>query len=275
MRLTGIFTSPVGFMIVGVTGVIAMAWYALQQKVRSGKFYFYSLFATIGLVLLVLTGGRTAMASIVIGVFILMLHRLKRNVAIAVAMVIVLSPAASKVILAFPGFQNVRAKLMSTKDTRSALYRLAWDEIEVKPWTGWGTGVSDVKSTIAAGKTYHQTYLQFAVDHGIPAAVVIMLIFLWLPLRGLLLMRSCHTEELRSMANLSSGLLAAYIFHSFLSGDLAGTTGILPVFSMIGLQEGVRAENKRIELYLDEYLEEESVDGYSAEMISANYLAWD
>jgi hypothetical protein len=118
-----------------------------------------------------------------------------------------------------------------------------------------------VKSLTAKGEQYHNSWLQYAVDHGIPFAFFIMCVFLWLPLRGLLLMKKCQTDEMKDMANLSSAFLVGYVFSSFLGHGLLMTTGILPVFSVIALQEGIRAEQQRIESYISEgYL-----DGYDLE----------
>jgi O-antigen ligase len=248
-RLTGIFKSSVGFMIVGMTGVIVLAWFVLKQKAWSGKFICFLIFTSLAFVLLLLTAGRTAVGGTLLGLLILLIRRLKRNLIIILASIIILGPIGVKVVVSFPGFEIVKNKLFSTKDTRTQLWRLAWDEIQVKPWIGWGTGAAAIKSASQLGMTYHQTYLEFAVDHGIPFAILIMLVFLWLPIRGLVLMRRCQTEELKNMANLSSAILTSYAFSSFFGGVLNATTFILPIYSTIALQEGVRAESHEMALY--------------------------
>jgi O-antigen ligase len=197
------------------------------------------------------------MLGTLLGILVLLIRKLKRNLIIFLACLIILGPIGLELVVSFPGFENVKAKLFSTQDTRSQLWRLAWDEIQVKPWIGWGTGAAAIKSASQLGMTYHQTYLEFAVDHGIPFAVLMMLIFLWLPLRGLVLMRKCQTEEMKDMANLSSAILTSYALASFFGGVLNATTFILPIYSVIALQEGVRAESWKIELYgYDQYYDE-------------------
>jgi O-antigen ligase len=272
-RLEGIFRTTVGYMIVGTAGVIIMIWLVLKQKVWSRSFIFFGLFAFLGFVLLLLTGGRTAMAGTLLGILVLLVRKLKRNLIIFLACLIILGPIGLELVVSFPGFENVKAKLFSTKDTRSHVWRYAWDEIQVKPWFGWGTGTAAIKSASQFGYGYHSTYLEFAVDHGIPFAVLMMLIFLWLPIRGLVLMRKCQTEEMKDMANLSSAILISYAFASFFGGVLNGTTFILPVYSVIALQEGIFAENKEMELYgYEPYYEEDSLlEQTSQEMWQKDY----
>ena len=256
-RLAGIFQSTVGYMIVGTTGVIILIWFVLKQKVWSFSFIFFGLFALLSFVLLLLTGGRTSMLGTLLGILVLLVRKLKRNLIIFLACFIILGPIGLELVVSFPGFENVKAKLFSTKDTRSHVWRYAWEEIQVKPWFGWGTGAAAIKSASQLGYTYHSTYLEFAVDHGIPFAVFMMLIFLWLPIRGLILMRKCQTEEMKDMANLSSAILTSYALASFFGGVLNATTFILPIYSVIALQEGIRAENLEIELYgSDQYYDE-------------------
>jgi O-antigen ligase len=259
-RLAGVFQTTVGYMIVGMAGVIILTWYCLDQKLWSAPFIFSMFFAGVTFTLLLLTGGRTAMIGALLGILVLLIRRLKRNLLILLACIIILGPIGLKLVVSFPGFENVKAKLFSTKDTRSELWKLAWIEIKAKPWTGWGTGTAVIKSSRDLGMTYHQTYLEFAVDLGIPFAIYMMIIFLWLPIRGLILMRKCPTEELKNMANLSAAILTGYVFSSFFAGVLNATTFILPIYSIIALMEGVYAESKEIEMYGNyEYIEEENI----------------
>lgn len=254
----GTFETTVGFMIIGMTGVIVLSWFAMNQRIWSIPFIFYTFFAFLTFIFLLVTGGRTALGGTLLGVLMLLVRKLRRNLVIALAGLIILGPIVLKAVLSFPGFEIVRAKLFSTGTTgRAELYALAWDEIKVKPWVGWGTGSAYIKSAVAKGMSYHQAWLHFAVNHGIPFSLVMMLTFLWLPFRGLYLMRKCPTEEMKNMANLSAALLSAYVFASFLSSDITSTTGILPAYSAIALQEGVRAEHREMEFYgLAEYDEE-------------------
>jgi O-antigen ligase len=272
-RLTGTFQSTVGFMIIGVTGIIILVWLGLQQEVWSLRFIFFMLFSAIVFVLLVLTGGRGSLLCAMLGILLLSIRRLKRNIVIFLASLIILGPICLELIVSFPGFENVKAQLFSTKDTRTYVWKLAMDDIKVKPWFGWGTGTSAITSVQKLGYSYHQSYLELAIDHGAPFSIFMMLIFLWLPFRGLLLMRRCQTEELKNMANLSVALLAVYVFSTFLASDLVTTTGVLPVYSAIALMEGVRAENREIELYgYEPYYEEDSLlEQTSQEMWQKDY----
>ena len=248
-RLAGIFQTTVGFMLIGMTGTIILSWLALRQKIWSIPFIFYTFFAALTYILLILTGGRSSLACTALGVLVLLVRKLKRNIVITLAVFIILGPIALKTILSFPGFENVRAKIFSFKDTRTPVWREAWRHIEERPWIGFGTGTSFIMSAVELGMTYHNAHLHFAIDHGIPVAVIIMLLFLWFPFRGLALMRRCQTEEFKDAASLSAAILSAYALGSFVASSISTTTGALPVFAAIALQEGVRAESREIELY--------------------------
>ncbi|MFC1738282.1 O-antigen ligase family protein [Planctomycetota bacterium] len=246
----GAFETTVGFMIVGMVGTILLVWFAMRQRIWSISFIFCSISAAATFLLMVMTGGRTALGGTFLGVLIILSRKLKRNVVIALATLIILAPVGLKIASAIPGFEKVQSKLFSTTTTgRAELFRLAWEKIEEKPEIGWGTGTAFITSVAEKGTGYHNSYLTFAVDHGIHFAIIMLIVFLWLPFRGLFLMRKCHTDELKDMANLSAALLIAYVFSSYLGSVLNTTTGILPVYSVIALQEGVRAENREIELY--------------------------
>jgi hypothetical protein len=261
--LEGVFSTSVGYMIVGTSGVIVLTWFAMKQRVGSIAFLFFIGFAGITFALVIFTGGRTSIAASSLGVLVLMIRKLKRNLVVILALVIILGPVAFKLMLLFPGFEKVQRKLFNTASTgRAELYADAWYEIKQKPLTGWGTGTAFVKASEKAGMSYHQSYLEIAVDHGIPYGFIMMLWFVWFPFRGLLLMKKCPTEEMKDMANLSAAFLAGYVFSSFLGGVLSSTTTVLPIFTGIALQEGVRAEYLRMkESGLLEYLEYYD-DGY-------------
>jgi hypothetical protein len=262
---SGVFETTVGFMIIGMPGVVFLVWQAMTKKVWSLAFMFYILFALLTFVLMVLTGGRTAIGGAVLGILVVLMRKLRRNIIIMLFACVILLPIGTWIIKSFSGFEEVRAKFSSIESSgRAELYARAWDEIMRKPLIGYGTGTSFVKAASITGTEYHQSFLQWAIEHGIPFAIVMLLLFLWLPIRGLLLMRDCVTEELKDTANLSSALLLGYVFSSFLSHALLTTTFILPAYSVIALQEGIRNENLQL-------LAEKLI--YS-EKIADNYNDW-
>jgi len=242
-RLEGIFENVVGFMTVGTMGVVILTWAAMNQRVWSFKFFFYGMFAVLTLILLVLTAGRTALATVVIGIFVIIARKVRRNVLIILIFSAILAPIGLKILTSFPGFEQVKNKLFTQESSgREYLFSLAWNEISQKPLFGWGTDSAFVKGQIEVGTQYHNSYLMFAVDHGIPFGIMVLILFLWLPVRGLLLMRKCPTEEMKNMANLSSSFLVGYTFANFLGGGFHAITGMIIVSTAIALQEGVRAE---------------------------------
>ena len=269
-RLAGVFENIVGFMTVGTIGVITLFWYAMKQRVGSPAFIFFVTFSLLCFILLFLTGGRTALASSALGIGIILSRKLKRNMAIFLVLSVLLAPITFKVITSFAGFEAVRGKLFSEKSSgRSGLWTHAWQEIKQKPVIGWGTQSSFVKGELEMGEQFHNSFIQFAIEHGILFSFIVLSLFLWLPFRGLYLVHRGATEELKNMANLSSAFLLAFVFANFLGGGLLTTTGTFVVYTAIALQEGVYAENKRIllhnMLYEYEHSDQESFDQESYE----------
>ena len=249
-RFAGVFENLVGLMTVGMVGVIILFWFGMKQKFGSVSFVFFMSFAALTLFFLILNGGRTALGGAALGILTILSRKLKRNIVIFLAVAIISVPIGAKIITSIPAFEAAQRKIFSEKSSgRAGQYVLAWNEIRAKPIIGWGTGSAYTKAYTATGMEYHQSYLEIAVDHGIPFALLMMFLFVWLPFRGLHLMRGCSTEEMKNMANLSSAFLSAYVFASFLGGVLNITTGIFPVYAVIALQEGVFAENREIKTY--------------------------
>ncbi len=243
----GAFETTVGFMIVGMPGVIFLVWRGMAKRIWSPWFLFFVIFALLTFVSMLLTGGRTALGGASLGILIILIRKLKRNVIVMLFVGLIVLPMGLRIVTSFPGFEAVRNKLFSRRSSgRAVLWARAIDEIKQKPMIGWGTGTSFLKAASTTGSEYHHSFLQWAIEHGILFGLLMTLLFLWLPIRGLLLMRRCVTEELKDMANLSSALLGAYVFSAFLSHALLSTTFILPVCSAIALQEGVRNENLRL-----------------------------
>lgn len=256
-RLEGIFENVVGLMTVGTMGVVILTWAAMNQRVWSYKFFFYGVFAALTLILLVLTAGRTALVTVVIGIFVIIARKVRRNILVLLIVSAFVAPVGLKIITSFSGFEQVKNKLFTQESSgREYLFSLAWNEISKKPLFGWGTDMAFAKGEIEAGNQYHNSYLMFAVDHGIPFALMVLILFVWLPIRGLVLMRKCPTEEMKNMANLSSSFLVGFTFSNFLGGGFYTITGMIVVLTAIALQEGVRAE--LLSLYEHEQSGEES-----------------
>jgi O-antigen ligase len=269
-RFAGVFENLVGLMTVGMVGTIILFWFGMKQKFGSVSFVFFMSFAALTLFFLILNGGRTALGGSALGILTILSRKLKRNVVVFLALAVILIPVGVKIIPSIPAFEAAKSKIFSERSSgRAGQYALAWNEIKAKPIMGWGTGAAYFKAYTTTGMEYHQSYLEIAVDHGILFALLMMVLFAWLPFRGLYLMPECPTEEMKNMVNLSSAFLSAYVFASFLGGVLNITTGILPVYTVIALQEGVYAENREIKTYglYDEYDENGLLYDESEEML--------
>jgi O-antigen ligase len=268
----GCFQTGVGMMLLGTFGVIILVWFGMRQKVGSILFIFLMGFAGLTLIFTILSGGRTALGGVAAGILIVLSRKLKRNAIVLIGVSLLLVPVGLKIMTSFSSFERAKGKIFSQVSSgRTDLFARAFDEIKQRPLYGWGTGESAVKSHTETGMGYHNSYLEFGVDHGIFFGLLMLVIFAWFPLRGMLLMRSCHDEELKDMANLSTALLSAYFLASLVGGVLNSTTGILPIYATIALQEGVYGEHKEmkrlgIDDYYDyDYYDEDDYEEYSWE----------
>ena len=249
--LQGVFENVVGLMTVGMAGIIVLFWFGMKQKFGSPRFILFIAFSALTFIFLLLSGGRTALGGALLGILVILSRRIGRNVAVFLAIMIIAAPISLRIASSFAGFETVKRKVFSTSSSgRVYLWQQALSEISENPFIGAGTGQSAIKGFSGTGHAYHNSYLEIAVEHGIPVAFILLCAYIWLPLRGLFLMRKCQTGEMKDMANLSAAFLAAYIFSSFLGGVLIVTTGILTTYTAIALQEGVYAEQKELENYL-------------------------
>jgi O-antigen ligase len=250
-----------------MTGVTVLTWFGLKYKAWSMPFIFYLSFAALTFFFTLLTAGRTALGASFLGVLVLLSRKLKRNMVVALAVLIITGPIILKVFVSFGGFEDVRAKLFSRESSgRGPMFKRGMNYVRLKPIVGWGTGSAILLAKREGHGHYHHSYLEFAIDHGVIFSLIMLCLFLWFPFRGLALMRRCYTEEMKNMANLSAALLAGYVFSSFLAGTLLMTSGILPAYMAIALQEGIRSENLQIEAlygqedYYEEYLQDPMVE---------------
>jgi O-antigen ligase len=251
-RFYGTFESAIGFMVVGGTGTILFFWYGMRQKAWSLLFILCMAFSALIFITLFMTGGRTVVFGTSFSILAILSRRLKRNVIVFLTVAIILIPVALRVMVSLPGFEFAKERFSSLQTAgRGVKYAVAWQEAKAKPLFGWGTGSSMKKGIMLTGGHFHNSYLEWAVEHGIPFAVIMLLLFLWLPIRGMFLMRRCQTEEMKSMANLSTAILILEFFSSFLGGSLLMTMGILPAYTAIALQEGLRTESRQINSYLE------------------------
>jgi len=265
-KFEGTFEGTIGPMIIGMNGVIVLFWFAMRKPFGSMWFIFNMAAAGFTFIVLLLSGGRTAFGGTLLGILAVLSRRLGRNVVIFLALFIILAPIGFNIVTSLPGFEYVRQRFSSLESSgRIAKYEIAWREAKTRPLFGWGTGSALIKGNMLTGGHFHNSYLEFAVEHGIPFAIIMLFLFLWLPFRGMLLMRKCPVEEMKDMANLSTALLVAQVFSSFLGGTLLMTMGILPTYTAIALQEGLRIESCQMGYYLD-YDSYEDEIGYYANL---------
>jgi O-antigen ligase len=246
-RFKGMFENVVGFMVVGQATTIFLFWAALRKGFDPKSLIIYLPFGLLSTMLLILTAGRTAIGATAAGLLTILARRIGRNVFALLLIVVLAGPLVVSAIMSYEGYGAVKEKLTSERSSgRGDLWHTAWAHIMEKPYLGWGTGMGIVKSLEEGRRTdAHNSYLAIAREQGILMAMLFLLVFAYLPFRGLILMRNVPSEEMKDYLVLSSAYLMSQFVASLVSHDLYSTRGLLLAMTMIGLQEGVLAEYLR------------------------------
>ena len=155
--------------------------------------YLYLLAITVLGAALLLTHSRAGAASVGIGWLVLVLlmtctrdiHRHRRwFVGILVSLTVVIS-----LLFIAGGAYTIKryASLEESMDERAAIYHLTWQAIKNRPWTGYGLGSFEGVFRMYRDQTMshkitsridhaHNTYLELALELGIPATLILLLI---------------------------------------------------------------------------------------------------
>jgi len=138
---------------------------------------------------LFLSASRAGLLSFLLGfITIWALGRRRSLIALAVSAVLL------GLFMALPGGSEVVersvALLNGRGGDRAALYALDLQAIMLRPWTGWGVGSFDAlypvlqpPSLVPLFDKAHNTYLELAMDLGIPFGILLPLAILWIVAR--------------------------------------------------------------------------------------------
>ena len=187
-----------------------------------GQTGFYLAAIVVLLVGLVLSGSRAGMAAFVCGVVVLVLQR-RRPSLVAILLLV----AAAIALLALPGslhlITGLADLLQQGAGERPQIYDLTIAAITLRPWTGWGLGSFPAVYLLLQPSTQplyfdkaHSTYLELALDLGIPAALVFLTIILWLVARCVQGMRErARRREVPTLAIAATVLVGVHSIFDF------------------------------------------------------------
>jgi hypothetical protein len=245
--MEGTFSSRVGIMLLGVGAAIMSFWWALRRRLFSRTFFACIPIGVLSIFCMLLTAGRTALGCTFSAILVLLVRRVGRNLIIALMVGVPAAVLIGNAAVSFTGFDRVMQKFRSgSLSGRDVLWANALRDIMNNPVVGMGTGRGSAKAAITAGTEAHNTYLAIGREQGIPIALMILVVYTWLPLRSFLLMRRVPTEEMKDMAQLSMAFLVAVYLHSMFAHEQYTVRGILATYPAIALQEGVWSEHRRM-----------------------------
>lgn len=179
-RLTGFYDTPGTLQHTLARCLVILLIFALS---RSGRWVIPAIGGTlVGAFMLLLTGGRTAIGSVLLALpFILRLRRSRAVIMLAITgglAIAVLPDLVWKV----EGFKHTYAHLVSRESTRFTWWPRTWGEILKSPIVGYGTNTSEIFAMMSWHTSTHNSYLDLAFDYGLPFAVlfiIMMLVAIW------------------------------------------------------------------------------------------------
>ena len=187
-----------------------------------GQTGFYLAVIVVLLIGLILSGSRAGMAAFVCGFFALIMQTRRPSL-----VVILLLMAVAIALLALPGglhlVTGLASLLQQGAGERTQIYDLTIEAIKLRPWTGWGLGSFPAVYSLLQPPSLplyfdkaHSTYLELALDLGIPAALVLPAIILTLVSRCALGVRErARRRELPALAIAATVLVGVHSAFDF------------------------------------------------------------
>ena len=263
-RLSGIFANPGVFAGGLAVAVPVLVWRMLNVR-RWVKKAFYFILFIIGSCLTFLTGSRGAIGVAVVGVTVLFA---RHNVRLILPLVLLLFigvhallPFAQEMRGASQFMAHLKGETGLTG--RAELWGTASGLISRRPLTGWGTGIStDLRDPTCPVSSFHNAYLDSAVDVGLLGPILWTLLFSIYAVRAFRLCFSGYISgPMRSVCWLLLGNVLALSLLGIFAGSPVSVTHIAFYWLMMNIalvMAGERiAEANRLEEYEELYEDEE------------------
>lgn len=175
-RIAVLYANPValaGSMLFSSTLFI---WIGLESRGHILRQIICYTVTSSGVFLMFLTGTRGSLAAFAIFLMVLCFHY-RMKMAVIILPLLILGSIYIVPRIMQRATKQFTAHLVSTEITsRIALRELAFERIKERPVRGWGTGsISDMRSQVCPNYvSFHNSYLDYAVEIGIPGFLVVM-----------------------------------------------------------------------------------------------------
>jgi O-antigen ligase len=238
-RLTGIYGEP-GTLQHSLARSIIILLVVLIARARAKSYVAILALVVAATGMMILTGGRTAIGSVVLALPLVWRIRPGRALLLYIAGLAVGAIALVRILPTMTGYGTTVAHLTSTDSHRFDWWARIWPEITSAPFLGHGTGASENFATGHFGHTLHNSFLDLAFDYGLVFAAAFLAVLGAAILRAWRQISKAPTVELKELAALSGALLIMLVLEGFFLSDLVRINlKWFLVCMCIGIQEGV------------------------------------
>ena len=175
-RIAVLYASPVSLATSMLFSSTLFLWIGLESRGHILRQIICYTATFSGVFLMFLTGTRGSLAAFAIFLMVLCFHY-RMKMAVIILPLLILGSIYIVPRVMQRATKQFATHLFSTKTThRPALRELAFERIRERPILGWGLGsASDFRSPVCPGfVSFHNSYLDYAVEIGIPGFLVVM-----------------------------------------------------------------------------------------------------
>jgi O-antigen ligase len=238
-RLTGIYAEP-GTLQHSLARSIIILLLVLIARARRKSFVAILALVVVATGMMILTGGRTAIGTVVLALPFVWRVRPGRALLLYIVGFAAGAFVLVRILPTMTGYGTTVAHLTSTESQRFDWWARIWPEITSAPFLGHGTGTSELFAAQHFGHTLHNSFLDLAYDYGLVFAVGFVAFLGAAALRAWRQIGKAPAVEVKELAALSGALLAMLALEGcFLSDLVRINLKWFLVCMCIGMQEGV------------------------------------
>lgn len=228
-RFSAMFSSPGTLARILLIGGPLFLWRGLITIEKPIKQMFFFSLVLITSLLLLLAGSRAGLGVWVLTIGLFSFRYRKKMAILIIPMILVAGLYVVPKVMSSSSSQFVR-HITSTEDPlRPMLRSIGFDRFRERPFTGWGVGsLSDMTSDVCPGfVSFHNSYLNYLVEMGLPGSVVIMTLLVYSYFRAWrLALFSATNEFIKDIAWFIVVSFSGLFFWNIFSGESSNPADI-------------------------------------------------